>query len=79
VSFLLGALLPLVAILLPPPSWRVGVTVVAVLASLALTAIISARLSGATLHRVLARVVLGGGIGLAVTYGIGHLFGTAPS
>jgi VIT1/CCC1 family predicted Fe2+/Mn2+ transporter len=79
ISFVLGALLPLIAILVPPPSWRVPVTVGAVLAALALTATISARLSGATLHRALTRVLLGGGIGLAVTYGIGHLAGTALS
>jgi VIT1/CCC1 family predicted Fe2+/Mn2+ transporter len=79
ISFVLGALLPLIAILLPPPSWRVPVTVGAVLAALALTATISARLSGATLHRALTRVLLGGGIGLAVTYSIGHLAGTALS
>jgi VIT1/CCC1 family predicted Fe2+/Mn2+ transporter len=79
VSFLLGALLPLLAILIPPPQWRVLITVVAVLAALALTATISARLSGANLRRVLPRVVLGGGIGLAVTYGIGHVFGAALS
>ena len=79
VSFVFGSLLPLIAILVPPPPWRVPVTVVAVLAALALTATISARLSGGPLPRALTRVVLGGGIGLAVTYGIGHLFGTALS
>src|SRR5581483_3049928 len=79
VSFTLGALLPLIAILIPPPGWRVPVTMVAVLAALALTATISARISGATLHRALTRVVLGGGAGLALTYAIGHLFGTALS
>ena len=79
VSFLLGALLPLVAILLPPPSWRVPVTVLAVLAALALTATISARLSDAGRGRALLRVVLGGALGLAVTYGIGHLFGAVIS
>jgi VIT1/CCC1 family predicted Fe2+/Mn2+ transporter len=79
VSFLLGGLLPLVAILLPPPTLRVPVTVVAVLAALALTAVISARLSGAHRRRVLLRVVLGGALGLAITYGIGHLFGAAIS
>jgi VIT1/CCC1 family predicted Fe2+/Mn2+ transporter len=79
VSFLLGALLPLVAILLPPPAWRVPVTVVAVLAALALTAAISARISGANRRRVLLRVVIGGALGLAVTYGIGHAFGAAIS
>lgn len=76
-SFVLGALLPLAAILIPPPQWRVPITVVAVLAALALTASISARVSGTNLRRVLPRVVVGGAIGLAVTYGIGHLFGAA--
>jgi VIT1/CCC1 family predicted Fe2+/Mn2+ transporter len=47
-SFLLGALLPLVAILLPPPGCRVPITVVAVLVTLALIATVSARLSGRT-------------------------------
>jgi VIT1/CCC1 family predicted Fe2+/Mn2+ transporter len=79
VSFLLGALLPLVAILLPPPTWRVPVTTLAVLAALALTATICARLSDAGRSRALLRVVLGGALGLAVTYGIGHLFGAAIS
>lgn len=78
-SFLLGALLPLVAILLPPPTWRVPVTTLAVLAALALTATICARLSDAGRSRALLRVVLGGALGLAVTYGIGHLFGAAIS
>jgi VIT1/CCC1 family predicted Fe2+/Mn2+ transporter len=36
-SFIIGALLPLVAILLPPNAWRVPVTFAAVLAALALT------------------------------------------
>ncbi len=77
VSFVLGALLPFAAILIPAATWRVPVTVVAVLLALALTATISTRLSGGELGRTMARVVIGGALGLAVTYGIGHLFGTA--
>lgn len=76
-SFLLGALLPLVAILLPPPTWRVPVTVAAVLTALAITGSISARLGGAAPRRALPRVVIGGALALAVTYGVGHLFGAA--
>ncbi|HZD16171.1 MAG TPA: VIT family protein [Pseudonocardiaceae bacterium] len=79
VSFLLGALLPLIAILLPPPRWQVPVTIAAVLAALVLTATISARLSGGERRRTLPRMVIGGALGLAITYGIGHLFGTAIS
>lgn len=76
-SFTVGALLPLLAILLPPPMWRVPVTVVAVLAALALTGALSARIGGGGARRAMLRVVVGGAIGLAVTYGVGHLVGAA--
>jgi len=76
-SFTVGALLPLLAILLPPASWRVPVTFLAVLAALALTGSVSARIGGSNPRRAVLRVVIGGAAGLALTYGIGHLFGTA--
>ena len=76
-SFVLGAVLPLLSILLPPQQWRVPVTVVAVLAALALAGVISARIGASSVRLAVTRVVIGGGVGLAVTYAIGHLFGTA--
>jgi vacuolar iron transporter family protein len=76
-SFIGGALLPLLAILLPPAAWRVPVTFVAVLLALALAGAISARLGQSNPRRAVARVVVGGAAGLAFTYGIGSLFGTA--
>ncbi len=76
-SFIIGALLPLVAILLPPNAWRVPVTFVAVLAALAVTGALSARIGNAKVWRAVLRVVVGGAAGLAFTYGIGHLFGAA--
>jgi vacuolar iron transporter family protein len=76
-SFTLGALLPMLAILLPPVGWRVPVTFVAVLAALALTGAASARIGGSNPRRAVIRMVIGGAAGLALTYGIGHLFGTA--
>jgi len=78
-SFLSGALLPMLAILLPPASLRVPVTFAAVLVALALTGALSARLGGSDVRRAVLRVVIGGALGLAFTYGIGHLFGTAIS
>lgn len=78
-SFIVGALLPLVAILLPPNAWRVPVTFIAVLVALALTGALGARIGGGSVWRALLRVVLGGACGLAFTYGIGHLFGTVVS
>lgn len=77
VAFTGGAALPLVAILLPPTAWRVPVTVLAVLLALALAGAISARLGGGSTRRAVVRVVIGGAAGLAVTYGIGALFGAA--
>ncbi|MET0861225.1 MAG: VIT family protein [Microbacterium sp.] len=75
VAFTIGALLPLLAILLPPAEWRVPVTFVAVLLALALTGWISARLGGSSTMRSVLRVVIGGALALAVTYGIGSLLG----
>ncbi len=76
-SFAVGALLPLIAILAPPTAWRIPVTVVTVLAALVLTGAVSARLGGAPAGRAVARNVIGGGLALAVTYVIGHLVGAA--
>jgi vacuolar iron transporter family protein len=76
-SFTSGALLPMVAILLPPAALRVPVAFVAVLVALALTGTISARLGGSDVRRAVLRVVVGGALGLAFTYGVGHLFGSA--
>jgi VIT1/CCC1 family predicted Fe2+/Mn2+ transporter len=75
-SFLIGALLPLVSILLLPTGFRVPVTFIAVLAALALTGALSARIGGGSVWRAVLRVVLGGAVGLGFTYGVGHLFGT---
>lgn len=77
VAFTLGALLPLLAILLPPPSWRLPLTVLAVLGALALTGAVAAGLGGSDRRRAVIRVVVGGAVGLALTYVIGSLFGTA--
>ena len=77
VSFTVGALLPLVAILLPPTAWRVPVTVITVLLALVLTGGASAVLGGAPKQRAELRNVVGGGLALAITYGIGRLVGVA--
>ena len=76
-AFTLGGLLPLVAILLPSATWRVPVAVVAVLIALAVAGFLGARLGDAPPRPAMLRVVLGGALGLAVTYGIGTLVGGA--
>ncbi|GAA2652920.1 VIT1/CCC1 transporter family protein [Paractinoplanes durhamensis] len=77
VAFTLGSLLPLVAILLPPPGVRVGVTFVVVLLALALTGAVSARLGSAGVGRAMVRLVGGGALAMAVTFGIGQAVGVA--
>jgi vacuolar iron transporter family protein len=76
-AFAIGALLPLIAILTPPTSWRIPVTVGAVLVALVITGAVSARLGGAPKGRAVVRNVLGGGLALTITYVIGHLVGAA--
>ncbi|MFG2620353.1 VIT family protein [Streptomyces sp. NPDC048507] len=76
VAFTVGALLPLLAIVLPGPSGRVPVTVTAVLVALTLCGVLSARLGGAPVPRAIARNVLGGALAMAVTYTVGTLLGT---
>jgi VIT1/CCC1 family predicted Fe2+/Mn2+ transporter len=75
-AFTVGALLPLLAILLPPLAWRVPVTVLAVVLALAFTGLVSARLGRSDARRATVRVVVGGTLAMAVTYGIGALVGT---
>lgn len=70
-SFTVGALLPLLAITLTPPSFRLGVTIGAVLAALVVTGSVSAQLGGAPQLRAVIRNVVGGALAMGVTYGIG--------
>jgi VIT1/CCC1 family predicted Fe2+/Mn2+ transporter len=76
-AFTVGALLPLLAIVLPPAGWRLGVTVVSVLAALVLTGWKSARLGAADPKRAVLRNVVGGALAMGVTYAAGSLLGAA--
>lgn len=75
IAFTVGAVLPLLAILLPPPGGRVPVTALAVVAALVLTGWLSASLGGARMRPAIVRNVAGGVLAMAVTYGIGSLVG----
>lgn len=77
IAFTLGALLPLLAILLPPESIRVPVTFVAVLLALGITGWIGAIIGGGPRGRAAARVVIGGALALAATFAIGSLLGSS--
>ena len=75
-SFTVGAILPVLTILLFSPALRAVVTVVAVTLALAGTGLLSARIGGARVRPAVVRNVAGGLLAMAVTYGIGMLVGT---
>jgi VIT1/CCC1 family predicted Fe2+/Mn2+ transporter len=77
VAFTIGAVLPMLAILLPPPAIRVPLTFVAVLVALALTGALGAWIGGGSKARAAMRVVLGGALALAATFTIGNLLGAS--
>lgn len=75
VSFTVGAILPMLAILLPPVSWRIPVTFVSVLVALGVTGWTGAFIGGGPKVRASVRVVVGGALALGATYVVGQLFG----
>ena len=77
VSFLAGAIIPMIAVLVPPVSVRILFAFAAVLLALVLTGTISARIGGAHIRRAVIRVVLGGALAMTVTYGVGKLLGAS--
>ena len=76
-AFVTGAFLPLLVILLTPPSARVVATFLAVLVALAATGAVGAHLGGSNKRTASLRVVIGGALALAATYAIGRLLGAS--
>lgn len=75
IAIVIGAVLPMVSILLPPVQWRVPITFVMVLVALAITGTAAAHIGGSSRSRAALRVVVGGALALAATYGVGWLVG----
>ena len=77
IAFLLGALIPLTAILFPSAFYRIPVTFGAVVVALAVTGIVSAKIGGANPLRATIRVITGGVTAMVITYVVGRLFHVA--
>ncbi|MGX5715611.1 VIT1/CCC1 transporter family protein [Arthrobacter sp. MAHUQ-56] len=77
IAFTIGAVLPMLAILLPPPEIRVPLTFAAVLVALALTGALGAWIGGGSRAKAAVRVVVGGALALAATFLIGNLLGAS--
>ena len=76
IAFTLGALLPLLTILLLPASLKIPVTFAAVVVALAVTGTVSAHLGGSGKIRATVRLVIGGALALVATWAVGSLLGT---
>ncbi len=76
VTFSTGAAMPLLMVIVSPADALVPIVSVASLAFLALLGAIGARAGGANVLRATARVTFWGALAMALTAGIGKLFGT---
>lgn len=75
-AFSIGAVMPLAMVLISPPSRLVAVVSVASLLFLAVLGAIGARAGGANVWKATARVTFWGALAMALTAGIGAMFGT---
>ena len=76
-SFVVGAIAPILVVLLVGANSRIGVTIGVALAGLVLLGAYGAQLGGAPKGRAALRVLIGGALALAISLGIGKLTGQA--
>lgn len=76
-AFAIGSLLPLIAVTGPWVDVRIPVTVTAVVASLALTGYVGAKIGGAKSGKAIIRNVFVSLLTMGITYAIGYLVGTS--
>jgi len=74
-TFAVGALLPLLAVVLAPATLTVESVALASLAALAGLGVLSARVGGAPVWIAAGRVVFWGALAMALTAAVGHWFG----
>jgi VIT1/CCC1 family predicted Fe2+/Mn2+ transporter len=75
ITFAVGAAVPLLTVLLAPPTALLVTTMVVTVLALAVLGALAGWTGGAGLLRPAARVVVWGVIAMAVTFGVGLLFG----
>jgi VIT1/CCC1 family predicted Fe2+/Mn2+ transporter len=74
-AFVSGGIIPLLAIMFSPTELQTPITFLAVLTALIITGTLSAQVGGANKTKATIRVVFGGILAMAITYGIGSMFG----
>jgi VIT1/CCC1 family predicted Fe2+/Mn2+ transporter len=76
-SFVIGAVIPILVVVIASPSLRVPLTVAVTLVGLILLGVAGARLGGAPPGRAAVRVLIGGALALLISMAIGSLTGNA--
>lgn len=74
-AFLFGAIIPILMITIPPTSLRIPVTFAGVVLALSLNGSLSAYAGGSSKRKATIRVVVGGILAMAITFGVSKLFG----
>lgn len=75
-AFVIGSIIPVLAVALPPRAMRVPLTALAALCALIALGALGAIAGGAPWKRAATRVVTWSSLAMALTYGIGALLGT---
>lgn len=73
-AFFCGAIIPIVMIIISPAFIRIPTTFLGVLVALIITGTLSAHAGESNKIKAISRVMLGGMLAMAVTFGIGKLF-----
>jgi VIT1/CCC1 family predicted Fe2+/Mn2+ transporter len=73
ISFLTGGLVPFLGLLAPSATTRIGLIVVVTMCGLGAAGVLGARAAGVGVLRPALRVLIGGGLAMAVTAAVGQL------
>lgn len=75
ISFVSGAIIPIIMILISPVNMRIAFTFIGVFIALVVTGGLSAYAGEANIKKAIIRVTSGGILAMIITFGIGKLFG----
>ncbi len=75
-SFLFGALVPILVVAISPAWMRVATTMVVTMVGLVILGLVGAQMGGAPPGRAAVRVFIGGTLALAISLGIGNITGS---
>jgi VIT1/CCC1 family predicted Fe2+/Mn2+ transporter len=75
-SFILGGALPVIALVVAPTADATAAVIACAITALVILGGAGAKAGGAPIGRAALRVGVGGTLAIAVTAGVGHVFGT---